>query len=123
MRKYINNNLKPFSIQLSCGGIEYTMRAYAHFLKEEVQPNSVVTFIGLKYVPTCQVPCAVVNHNGIDYCVSPWELVKLFEVGSFEELEDVHKHTKILYKGFTTNERIFKDGSHHTITTYKFEKL
>lgn len=98
------------------------MLKQAHFIKEEVQPNSVVTFVGLNYVPNCSIPAAVVNHKGINYFVNPMELVKLFEVGSFGELES-YKNTKVLYKGFTTNERIFKDGSHHIITTYKFDKI
>lgn len=99
------------------------MRTPAHSFKEEVQPNSVVTFVGLEYVPTCPVPCAIVNYNNLNYAVNTWELVKLFEVGSFEELEATYKHTKVLYKGFTTNERTFRDGSHRMITTLKFEKI
>jgi len=88
-----------------------------------ILPNTVVTFVGLIYIPTCRVPCAIVNYNGINFIINPWELVKLFEVSSFEELEDVYKHTKVLYKGFTTSEKMIKEGFYRTVVTYKFEKI
>lgn len=87
---------------------------------EEVSPNTVVTFVGLCYPFNYLTPLAILQHNGINYLVNPLGLIKLFRVSCLEELEDVYKHTKVLYKGFDTKD--FGD-IHYTIKILKFDKI
>lgn len=90
---------------------------------EIVPANTVVTFVGLFYALNYPSPIAILQHNGINYLVNPLGLIKLFKVSCFEELEDVYKHTKVLYKGFDTKDFVNKKGIHQTIKILKFDKI
>lgn len=90
---------------------------------EAVQPNTVVTFVGLFYSRAFPFAAAILQHNDINYLVNPLGLIKLFKVGCLEELEDVYKHTKVLYKGFDTKDFVNKKGIHQTIKILKFDKI
>ena len=90
---------------------------------EAVPANTVVTFVGLFYALNYPSPIAILQHNGINYLVNPLGLIKLFKVSCFEELEDVYKHTKVLYKGFDTKDFVNKEGIHQTIKILKFDKI
>lgn len=90
---------------------------------EAVQPNTVVTFVGLFYSRAFPFPAAILQHNDINYLVNPVGLINLFKVGCFEELEDIYKHTKVLYKGFDTKDFVDKKGIHRTIKILKFDKI
>ena len=90
---------------------------------EAVPANTVVTFVGLFYALNYPSPIAILEHNGINYLVNPLGLIKLFKVGCLEELEDVYKHTKVLYKGFDTKDFVNKKGIHQTIKILKFDKI
>lgn len=61
--------------------------------------------------------------DNTNYLVNPMGLINLFEVSCFEELEDVYKHTKILYNGFDTKNFVNKKGIHQTIKILKFDKI
>lgn len=88
---------------------------------EAVPANTVVTFVGLFY--SRAFPAALLQYNNTNYLVNPMGLINLFEVSCFEELEDVYKHTKILYKGFDTKNFVNKKGVHQTIKILKFDKI
>ena len=90
---------------------------------EIVSANTVVTFVGLFYALNYPSPIAILQHNGINYLVNPLGLIKLFKVSCYEELEDVYKHTKVLYKGFDTKDFVNKKGIHQTIKILKFDKI
>lgn len=90
---------------------------------EVVSPNTVVTFVGLFFALNYPAPLAIIQHNDINYLINPMGLINLFKVSCFEELEDVYKHTKVLYKGFETKEFVDKKGIHRTITILKFDKI
>lgn len=90
---------------------------------EAVPANTVVTFVGLFYSRAFPFPAAILQFDGVNYLVNPLGLVKLYKVEYFEELEDVYKHTKVLYKGFTTKSFVDKKGIHRTITTLVFDKI
>lgn len=90
---------------------------------EAVQPNTVVTFVGLFYSRAFPFTAAILQHNDINYLVNPLGLIKLFKVDCLEELEDVYKHTKVLYKGFDTKDFVNKKGIHQTIKILKFDKI
>lgn len=89
----------------------------------EVSPNTVVTFVGLCYPFNYPTPLAILQYNSINYLVNPLGLIKLFKVSCLEELEDVYKHTKVLYKGFDTKDFVDKKGIHQTIQILKFDKI
>ena len=88
---------------------------------EIVPANTVVTFVGLFYFRA--FPAALLQYNNTNYLVNPLGLIKLFKVSCFEELEDVYKHTKVLYKGFDTKDFVNKKGIHQTIKILKFDKI
>ena len=88
---------------------------------EAVPANTVVTFVGLFY--SHAFPAALLQYNNTNYLVNPMGLINLFEVSCFEELEDVYKHTKILYNGFDTKNFVNKKGIHQTIKILKFDKI
>ena len=90
---------------------------------EIVPANTVVTFVGLFYALNYPSPIAILQHNGINYLVNPLGLIKLFKVSCLEELEDVYKHTKVLYKGFDTKDFVNEKGIHQTIKILKFDKI
>ena len=90
---------------------------------EIVPANTVVTFVGLFYSLNYPTPLAVLQHNGVNYLVNTLGLIKLFKVSCLEELEDVYKHTKVLYKGFDTKDFVNKKGIHQTIKILKFDKI
>lgn len=90
---------------------------------EAVPANTVVTFVGLFYSRAFPFPAALLQHNNINYLVNPMGLINLFEVSCFEELEDVYKHTKVLYKGFDTKDFVNRKGIHQTIKILKFDKI
>ena len=90
---------------------------------EAVPADTIVTFVGLVYSRAFSFPAAIVQYNNVDYLVNPIGLIKLFKVSCFEELEDVYKHTKVLYKGLDTKEIVDKKGIHRTITILKFDKI
>lgn len=134
----------PFSIQLSCDGIEYIMltinkinnvqckteiASYRTIPPKEltfvevVPANTIVTFVGLVYSHTFPFPAAILQFNNKNYLVNPLGLVKLYKVDYFEELEDVYGHTQVLYKGFTTKSFVDKKGVQRTITTLVFDKI
>ena len=100
-----------------------TMPKKADAFTEVVSPNTVVTFVGLFYPLNYPTPLAILQHNDINYLVNPLGLIKLFKVSCFEELEDVYKHTKVLYKGFDTKDFVDKKGIHQTIKILKFDKI
>ena len=90
---------------------------------EVVPANTVVTFVGLFYSRAFPFPAALLQYNNTNYLVNPMGLINLFGVSCFEELEDVYKHTKVLYKGFDTKDFINKKGIHQTIKILKFDKI
>ena len=90
---------------------------------EAVPANTVVTFVGLVYSRAFPFPAAILQFGDTNYLVNPLGLVKLYKVDYFEELEDVYKHTKVLYKGFTTKSFVDKKGIHRTITNLVFDKI
>ena len=90
---------------------------------EAVPANTVVTFVGLFYSRAFPFPAALLQYNNIDYLVNPMGLINLFDVSCFEELEDVYKHTKVLYKGFDIKDFVDKKGIHRTIMNLKFDKI
>lgn len=90
---------------------------------EIVPANTVVTFVGLFYALNYPSPIAMLQHKGINYLVNPLGLIKLFKVSCFGELEDVYKHTKVLYKGFDTKDFVNEKGIHQTIKILKFDKI
>ena len=90
---------------------------------EIVPANTVVTFVGLFYSRAFPFPAALLQYNNTNYLVNPLGLIKLFKVSCFEELEDVYKHTKVLYKGFDTKDFVDKKGIHQTIKILKFDKI
>ena len=90
---------------------------------EAVPANTVVTFVGLFYSRAFPFPAALLQYNNTNYLVNPMGLINLFEVSCFEELEDVYKHTKVLYKGFDTKDFVNKKGIHQTIKILKFDKI
>lgn len=90
---------------------------------EAVPANTVVTFVGLFYSRAFPFPAALLQYNNTNYLVNPLGLIKLFKVSCFEELEDVYKHTKVLYKGFDTKDFVNKKGIHQTIKILKFDKI
>ena len=90
---------------------------------EVVPANTVVTFVGLFYSRAFPFPAALLQYNNTNYLVNPLGLIKLFKVSCFEELEDVYKHTKVLYKGFDTKDFVNKKGIHQTIKILKFDKI
>ena len=90
---------------------------------EIVPANTVVTFVGLFYSRAFPFPAALLQYNNTNYLVNPLGLIKLFKVSCFEELEDVYKHTKVLYKGFDTKDFVNKKGIHQTIKILKFDKI
>ena len=90
---------------------------------EAVPANTIVTFVGLFYSRAFPFPAALLQYNNTDYLVNPMGLINLFEVSCFEELEDVHKHTEVLYKGFDTKDFVDKKGIHQTIKILKFDKI
>ena len=89
---------------------------------EVVPANTVVTFVGLFYSCAFPFPAALLQYNNTNYLVNPLGLIKLFKVSCFEELEDVYKHTKVLYKGFDTKDFVDKN-IHHIIKILKFDKI
>ena len=90
---------------------------------EAVPANTVVTFVGLFYSRAFPFPAALLQYNNTNYLVNPMGLINLFDVSCFEELEDVYKHTQILYKGFDTKDFVDKKGIHRTIKILKFDKI
>ena len=90
---------------------------------EAVPADTIVTFVGLVYSRAFPFPAALVQYNNVDYLINPMGLINLFDISCFEELEDVYKHTKVLYKGFETKEFVDKKGVHRTITNLKFNKI
>lgn len=90
---------------------------------EAVPANTVVTFVGLFYSRAFPFPAALLQYNNTNYLVNPMGLINLFEVSCFEELEDVYKHTKVLYKGFDTKDFVNRKGIHQTIKILKFDKI
>lgn len=90
---------------------------------EAVPANTVVTFVGLFYSRAFPFPAAMLQFGDTNYLVNLLGLVKLYKVDYFEELEDVYKHTKVLYKGFATKSFIDKKGIHRTITNLVFDKI
>lgn len=90
---------------------------------EAVPADTIVTFVGLVYSHILSSPAAILQHNKINYLVNPIGLIKLFKVSCFEELEDVYKHTKVLYKGLDTKEFVDKKGTYRTIKILKFDKI
>ena len=90
---------------------------------EAIPANTVVTFVGLFYSRAFPFPAAILQHNDINYLVNPVGLINLFKVSCFEELEDIFKHTKVLYKGFDTKDFVDKKGIHQTIKILKFDKI
>lgn len=89
---------------------------------EAVPANTIVTFVSLFYPLNYPTPLAILQHNSINYLVNPLGLIKLFKVSCLEELEDVYKHTKVLYKGFDTKDFV-NENIHHTIKILKFDKI
>ena len=102
--------------------IKKTAFQKADTFMEEVSTNTVVTFVGLCYPFNYPTPLTILQHNGINYLVNPLGLIKLFKVSCFEELEDVYKHTKVLYNGFDTKDFVDKN-IHYTIKILKFDKI
>lgn len=90
---------------------------------EAVPANTIVTFVGLVYSRAFPFPAALLQYNNTNYLVNPLGLIKLFKVSCFEELEDVYKHTKVLYKSFNTKDFVNKKGIHQTIKILKFDKI
>lgn len=89
---------------------------------EAVPTNIVVTFVGLFYSLNYPTPLAILQHNGINYLVNPLGLIKLFEVSCLEELEDVYKNTKVLYKSFDIKDFV-NENIHHIVKILKFDKI
>lgn len=117
----INEKINNAQCKTEIASYETTPKRADAFM-EAVQPNTIVTFVGLFYPLNYPTPLAILQHNSINYLVNPLGLIKLFKVSCLEELEDVYKHTKVLYKGFDTKDFV-NENIHHTIKILKFDKI